>query len=163
MRGILGPGADVQEVLQEAFLRVWKARDGRLEVRDPVAWIFVVTMNLAKDLRRRRQRREAHVPVVEVDPVELKTSRQEPLGELERGEWLQAARSAIVQLADPEKEVFVLRTSGGRTFAAIAESLGIPVGTAKTRMRSALRHLRERLAAFAPELPSGFEPGEGKR
>ena len=45
---------------------------------------------------------------------------------------------------------FLLRTSAGLSFEAAAQELGIPVGTAKTRMRSALLHLRGALAAFAP-------------
>ena len=55
-----------------------------------------------------------------------------------------------MELEDDVKEVFLLRVSGELTFEAIAEALGIPVGTAKTRMRTALRRLRSHLAHLAP-------------
>jgi RNA polymerase sigma-70 factor (ECF subfamily) len=79
----------------------------------------------------------------------------EPRAQLERREALTAARSAIHALSEPEKEVFLLRTSGGLTFEAAAEALGIPVGTAKTRMRAALGRLRAALAAHAPATQDG--------
>lgn len=85
--------------------------------------------------------------------MDVSTRQHEPLLRLEGREWLGAARQAILRLSDPEKEVFLLRTSGGRSFAAIAAALDIPEGTAKTRMRTALKRLRLRLAAFAPETP----------
>ena len=163
VRGILGPEADVEEVLQEAFLRILKARRRGGRARDPVAWIFVVTMNLAKDLRRSSRRRGDRVNLEEVDPVELKTSDVGPLTRLQGGEWVEAARRAIRRLKETEKEVFLLRTSGGCSFSVIADALGIPVGTAKTRMRAALRRLRESLASYAPEVGSAVRAREDER
>ena len=154
VRGILGPHADVQEILQDAFLRAWKARQKGSPVKDPVAWIFVITMNLARDVRRSSARRQDSVPLEEVDPVTLSARETDPARRIQHDEWLDAARAAIVRLKDTEKEVFLLRTSGGRTFEAIAETLGIPTGTAKTRMRSALQRLRQSLKGFAPPSPA---------
>ncbi len=51
-RGVLGPGVDAQELLQDAFLKAWEAIRRGAYPRDPVAWVFVVTMNLARDRRR---------------------------------------------------------------------------------------------------------------
>ena len=73
--------------------------------------------------------------------------------ELEGREALGAAREAILRLEEDVKQVFLLRVSGELSFEAIAEALGIPVGTAKTRMRTALRRLQKHLAAFAPDAP----------
>ena len=148
MRSILGPRGDNQEVLQDAFLRAWRFLAERPAPRDPVAWIFVVAMNTAKDLRRKRLRRPTNVSLEDVSEMEIHAA--EPTAELEQREALDAARLAICDLADHEKEVFTLRVSGGLTFEATAEALNIPIGTAKTRMRTALARLRTALSAHAP-------------
>lgn len=150
VRGVLGSGADVQEVLQEAFLKAWRAleRDGCPQ--DPIAWVFVLTLNLARDVGRKASRRGPTRTLDEVDHVTLRATDPGPADRLLEGEALAAARAAIHTLSGPEREVFLLRTSGDLSFPAVADALGIPVGTAKTRMRSALRELRGRLADFAP-------------
>ena len=154
IRSILGGNADVREVLQQAFLQAlrWERRGRR--AGDAVAWIFVLTMNVARDHLRRERRRAHALPVQEVDPMELAMTGADSAGphpRLEHAEWLAAARRGIERLRDPEKEVFLLRVSAGRSFSAIAATLAIPEGTAKTRMRSALQSLRRQLRAFAPE------------
>ncbi len=80
----------------------------------------------------------------------VRTPEANPSHGLESAEVLTAARSAIHELGDDEKEVFLLRASGEISFEAAAEALNIPVGTAKSRMRSALAKLRRNLSAFAP-------------
>jgi RNA polymerase sigma-70 factor (ECF subfamily) len=144
VRGVLGGSADVAEVLQDAFLKCWQGwqRDGAPS--DPVAWIFVVTWNVAVDVRRRGQRRPPHTSLDEETAMKLHTESP-PLQALEAREELAFAQAAIERLADPEKQVFLLRVSGGLTFDAVAVALAIPLGTAKTRMRTALQKLRRSL------------------
>lgn len=151
VRGILGPRADEQEVLQEAFLRAWKALAAGTRPARPKAWVFVLTLNLARDLRRRAARRGNGTDWNEVDEMRLTTQEAGPDARLESEEAVAAARAAIYRLGEEEKEVFLLRVSGELSFDAIAENLGIPVGTAKTRMRAALGRLRQHLHAFAPD------------
>ena len=64
--------------------------------------------------------------------------------ELDENFWtgLSRVRTAIHSLPEREREVFLLRQNGQLTFQAIAEALDAPLGTVKTRMRSALRRLR---------------------
>ena len=157
VRGILGPRADVQEVLQEAFLRAWRARAEGSRPADAIAWVFVVTLNLARDLRRRRERRGSGMELNEVDEMRMTTREPEPSAAVESDEVLSAARTAIYELEEEVKEVFLLRVSGELSFEAIAESLGIPVGTAKTRMRRALQRLRRHLKSFAPETDGAIQ------
>lgn len=150
VRGVLGPRADAAEVLQEAFLKAWKSWDHKEPPRDPVAWVFVLTLNLARDHRRKALRRGPHLELEEVDDAEM-FSTDRPEAMLARGETLAAARAAILALPEEQKEVFLMRTSGELSFSAVAHALGIPIGTAKSRMRSALASLRGRLMTFAPE------------
>ena len=65
---------------------------------------------------------------------------------LEDQEDLARLRKAILNLAESEKEVFLLRQNGGFTYEEIAEMRRAPVGTVKTQMRSALQKLRKILA-----------------
>jgi RNA polymerase sigma-70 factor (ECF subfamily) len=150
VRGVLGPRADAEELLQDAYLKALRAVRRGFAPRDPVAWVFVITINLAKDRRRRAHKRGTAQSLEEDPSMELSATQPAPGARLESDEAIRAARAAIERLADPEKEVFLLRASGELSFAAAAEALGIPIGTAKTRMRTALARLRRELAAFAP-------------
>lgn len=61
---------------------------------------------------------------------------------VERAEEIARVRAALHVLPEREREVFLLRQNGELSYAAIAEVIGAPIGTAKTRMRSALLRLR---------------------
>lgn len=89
------------------------------------------------------------------------TLQPSPTAALEQSEAIARARVAIHALPDAEREVFLLRTSADLSFAATAEALQIPIGTAKTRMRRALRHLRSALRAHGPAADASSE-SDGK-
>jgi RNA polymerase sigma-70 factor (ECF subfamily) len=146
VRSVLGPSADVHEVLQDAFLKCWQDWQRGTRPSDPVAWIFVITWNAAKDTRRRRERRPHHESLDEETMPATKTPPS-PSHALEQREAVVRAQAAIAGLSDPEQQVFLLRVAGELTFEGIAESLAIPIGTAKTRMRQALLKLRVALGA----------------
>ena len=155
VRGVLGGGAEVTEllpeILQDAFLRVWRAKERGTLPADPVGYVFVTTLNLARDHRRRRATSADTKSLEEVPEMELTTHDVAPHERLEREEQVTAARAAIARLKDAEKDVFFLRVSGGLTFDGVAEALGIPVGTAKTRMRAALARVRGALPTVLAE------------
>lgn len=152
VRGVLGPRADVREVLQDVYLRARRALDRGDDPQDRVGWLFVLTLNHSRDLRRKAQRRGSALDIEEVDEVELSTLAGAPDAAAHRNEAVAAARQAIHRLDDPLKEVFLLRVSAGLSFQGVADSLEIPIGTAKTRMRAALAKLRVSLSAFGPDV-----------
>lgn len=139
VRSLLGRRTDVEEALQEAFLRAFKAEARGFRADDRRAWVYVVTMNTAKDLRRRRAMRAVE-PLEEVSPVHISTTN-DPSAQSMAAERARRARAAIDRLADHEREVFFMRVNAGLPFERIAAALGIPVGTAKSRMRLALARL----------------------
>ncbi|MFH0945133.1 MAG: alpha-2-macroglobulin family protein [Planctomycetota bacterium] len=98
VRGVLGPGAEVQEVLQEAFLRVWRARDRQVQEGNLVGFVFVVTLNLARDLRRKERRLGRTTPLEEVSEMRLTSKGPPPTERAERTEAVAAAREAILKL-----------------------------------------------------------------
>ena len=149
----------MHEVLQEAFLAAWKAQQRGRGPTEPVGWIFVLTINLARGLRRKALRRGAPLDIDEVDEVSLTAKSGRPDAVAQGNEALDAAQGAIRDLPEAQKEVFLLRVSGGLPFHQVATALGIPEGTAKTRMRAALAELRQRLHGFASMDPAA--PTEG--
>ncbi|MGH7150750.1 MAG: RNA polymerase sigma factor [Planctomycetota bacterium] len=148
---VLGDRQEAREAVQEAFLRCWRSRAGTNGVVDLDAWVFSVVLNTAKDFRRRSAVRRAEpLPLEEaMQPTSLEPG---PPALAERREALARVRSAIGALSETEREVFLLRENGDLTFEAIGALLHVPVGTAKTRMRAALRRIREALAPIDPLL-----------
>jgi len=139
--GVLGHREDAREAVQEAFLKCWRKRRTLTSFSTLDGWIFSVVLNTAKDLRRRRMvRRSQTLPAEEIMPPDPKEAA--PPAAAERREQVDRVRAAMHALPETEREVFLLRQNGELPYASIAEAIGIPVGTAKTRMRSALIRLR---------------------
>jgi len=81
----------------------------------------------------------------------LIASTPAPEADAARHEQLAIVRRAMMALAEEQREVFLLRQNGQMTYEQIAESIQVPVGTVKTRMRLALVRLRETVQAAGGE------------
>lgn len=146
---VLGHREDAREAVQEAFVKCWRRRDDVPAIANLEAWVFSVVLNTAKDLRRRRKVRRADA-LPEDDTMGSTARGLDPAHVAERREALDRVRHAIRELPEKEREVFLLRQNGDLSFQAIAEVLGAPVGTVKTRMRTALQRLRVVLDGVGP-------------
>lgn len=139
-RQIVPARADAEDVVQEAFVRFWSARQRAV---DPVAYLFACVRTTALDWRRgdlRRDRREEAVARPHSADVPLFTAG------LEHEERRAAIEAAVAQLPDNQREVLVMKVWAKLTFSQIARALEIPVDTAASRYRYALGKLREQLA-----------------
>lgn len=137
---VLRDPADAQDVVQEAFLRVCRGREmfrGEGSVR---GWLYRITLNLAIDLARRRQR-QAGAPVPEVADPEA----PDPLEELVRRERAAAVRAAVADLPLHHRLPLVLREWHDLSYDEIAAALRIPVGTVRSRLHVAREALRGKL------------------
>lgn len=142
---MLGSDAAAQDLVQDTFVKVWRkaatydVTRGKLET-----WILLVARSLAIDALRRRvleaRSLEATGRPREADPA----AGPEELAET--GDLADRARRAMARLSGEQRSALELAYFGGRTSAEVAEMEGIPVGTAKTRIRSALMRLRESMA-----------------
>jgi RNA polymerase sigma-70 factor (ECF subfamily) len=141
---LVGNLEDARDAVQEAFIKCWKNRDKVPEVQNLKAWIFRIALNTGRDIRETAWRRKRQgLPEDET----VIASRELPPDEMVSGdERLVRLRESIAQLRPEEQEVFLLRQNGDLTYEEIAETLGVPTGTVKTRMRMALARLREDLA-----------------
>jgi len=147
-----------EDAVQEGFLAVWRsAATYRAERAQARTWIVTLVHRRAVDLVRREERRRA-------DPLEL-VQRQEsadPAGSAEDEAWLGFERERVQQalrlLPDAQREAIELSYYGGYSQSELAERLGLPLGTIKSRMFAGLARLREVLdeaeGSWTPRLSS---------
>jgi RNA polymerase sigma-70 factor (ECF subfamily) len=133
--------AAAEDVVQEAFVRFWRARQ---RVADPTAYLFTCAKRCALDWargRRRRARREG--PAARAEAVAAGPLFACPLEQEERRS---AVEAALRRLPEAQREVLVLHVWGGLSFPQVGAALSIPANTAASRYRYALARLREHLA-----------------
>ena len=141
---LVGNLEDARDALQDAFIKCWRNHEKLDDVKNLKAWIFRIALNSGRDVRETAWRRRRQG--LSEDETML-TSHEPPPDELlEQDERLTRLRTALAELRPEEQEVFLMRQNGELTYEEIAETLGIPAGTVKTRMRLALTKLREVLA-----------------
>ena len=116
------------------------------QVRNLKAWVFRIALNTGRDMRQTAWRRRRK-PLPDDETIIEGGSGPEAL--VEYNEQMSMVRRAVSELRAEEQEVFLLRQNGQMTYDEIAESIGIPTGTVKTRMRLAITKLRETLAKTA--------------
>jgi RNA polymerase sigma-70 factor (ECF subfamily) len=148
--------AAAEDLMQETFLRVWRAAP-RYEVRARFStYLFQVAKNLWLNERAKILRRPLKVSLdAPRDAAEdgsgtslaerLPGDGPSPPDETVRAETGRRIRAAVDGLSDKLREVFLLAGFQEMPYAEVAEVLGIPEGTVKSRMWAAVRVLRERL------------------
>jgi len=142
---ILGDPAAAEEVAQETFLRAWQHAESFDPRRGRVAtWLLTIARNLAVDAIRMR-RAEPLDPLTLVALCEQagnEESDDEPLIAADESHRL---RRALVDLPKEQKVALVQAAFYGRTAREISELEGVPLGTVKTRIRTAVLKLRSAL------------------
>src|SRR2546429_1574759 len=148
---ILRDDALAQDAVQEAFLGAWRAA-GRFsaELAKPSTWLLTLVHRRAVDLVRREERRRTEPLEAETEPGDV-----EATDEAELAAQRQTIRAAPRQLPAEQREAIELAYYGGYTQSELAERLGQPLGTIKSRMFTGLARLRETLgedvhAQFGP-------------
>ena len=139
---ILRDQALAEDAVQEAFLAVWRSADGyKRERAKPSTWILTVVHRRAVDLVRREERRRG-------EPLE--TAPEPTAGPADEDVSLRdrraAVQSALRELPGDQRQALELAYYGGLTQSELAERLGVPLGTIKSRMFAGLGRLRELLA-----------------
>ncbi|MEU3985293.1 sigma-70 family RNA polymerase sigma factor [Streptomyces sp. NPDC026672] len=138
-RNALGDSQLAEEVVQEVFLRAWRASDSFDSRRGSLrTWLYAIARNAIVDARRRREARPAvaHAEDVErentgadVDPYDQLLARIE-------------LREALDRLCPEHREVIIEVYFLGRTCADLADELGIPASSARSRLYHGIRALR---------------------
>jgi RNA polymerase sigma factor (sigma-70 family) len=144
---MLGSDAAAQDLVQDTFVKLWRSAErydrsrGKLET-----WVLLMARSLAIDAIRRRVlearslERVDHPPEADEGPG--------PDDQVVILDLTERARRAMSSLPPEQRAALELAYLGGKTSTEISDLEGIPVGTAKTRIRAALLRLRE---VMAPE------------
>jgi RNA polymerase sigma factor (sigma-70 family) len=136
---ILRDQALAEDAVQEGFLAVWRSAQGYQRERSKAAtWILTLVHRRAVDLVRREDRRRAEALDEAQEPASA--SVDEEAGLRDRRVAVQAA---LQQLPDEQRQALELAYYGGYTQSELAERLGVPLGTIKSRMFAGLNRLRE--------------------
>ena len=142
---ILQDQKESEDVLQEAFVQMWKKAATYDASRSGLfTWAVMISRNRAIDRLRSRQRRfrtvEAATAELEAVPPEGGEQADTLLGQFEERTRV---RSALVKLPAPQREAIDLAFFGGMTQLEISDKLGTPLGTVKARIRRGLLALRD--------------------
>ena len=133
----LGDRGRAEDAVQETFASIWRSAGSYRPERGPGApWLYAVARNAIVD--RARSRSEL--------PAEIPERADESAGLLERTEqgWVAwRVHRALEELPEHEREVIALAYWSGLSQSEVAEFLGIPLGTVKTRTRAALGRLAD--------------------
>jgi RNA polymerase sigma-70 factor (ECF subfamily) len=138
---VLRDRALAEDAVQDAFLGAWRSAARFAPERGSVrTWLLTLVHRRAVDLVRREERRRVE-PESDQQGAAEGGADDDALLRLER----ERVQAALARLPDRERETLELAYYGGFTQSELAERLGTPIGTIKSRMFSGLAHLRELL------------------
>lgn len=141
-RRVLADAGMAEEVAQDVFVALWRRPGAFDAARGSLqGFLMGVARNKAIDVVRREEtRKKAREALIsEQETTSMGDSATEQIDERQR------VTAALAGLSGPQREAVVLAYYGGRTYREVAAELGIPEGTAKTRLRDGLGKLRELL------------------
>ena len=151
-----------EDMTQEVFLRLWR----RPRMYDPargrfVSWLMSVTRNRAIDEQRRRARRLRQEDDDDaIQALQSADRLDDPAAVATLQDERAAVRAAVEQLPPAQRRVIELAYFAGMTQGEIADLTSTPIGTVKTRVRLAMRKLREALDQMQPRPAGGASRSE---
>jgi RNA polymerase sigma-70 factor (ECF subfamily) len=142
----------VEDLTQDTFLRIHRARESYDPGRKFSTWIHTIANNLLKnEFRNRSRRRETAFSELRPEtsasgaasrPVEFESQGPDPEHDTYRSELREAIDNAIEQMDEHHRVPFVMREVEDLSYEEIAEAIGIPVGTVKSRLNRARSSFR---------------------
>jgi RNA polymerase sigma-70 factor, ECF subfamily len=145
---ITGNAADAEEVLHDVYCRAWRKAATYDESRGSVmSWLVLMTRSTAIDLVRSRRLDEAMMPVSAAAEISDAAERS-PEVSAGAAEQAERIRGAMAALPADQRQVVDLAFFGGLTHSEMADRLQLPLGTVKTRLRTALGRLRTLLGGM---------------
>ena len=145
---VIGREEDARDVVQETFLRAFRSIGGFKGQAKFSSWLYRIALNLCRDWMRKQRRTPVLQAPEGVDVIEMAAD----LGPSESMEDLvarnvlsQAVSRAMNVLSDDQRAAIILKEYQGLTFQEIADLLGCPLSTVKTRLYQGLLVLRREL------------------
>lgn len=149
---VVGNREWAEDVLQEAFLTVWRsAGDYRANLSPPMAWMGLVVRSRALDFLRRRasERADAGLELDEAISETVAGDSPNPMDTSQASEQAWALHECLRKLEGRQREVLSLAYLRDLSHSELAEQLKLPLGTVKTWIRRGLEQLRTCMARFA--------------
>ncbi|MGQ0825620.1 MAG: RNA polymerase sigma factor [Actinomycetota bacterium] len=143
-RRLTGNEEDARDVVQDAYLRAWRAIGKFRGEAQFSTWMYRITANAATTHLRKRARHRAEPLDETFEPVDTRAEAQ-PAGMAESADSLDRIADALDQLPPKLRSLVVLKDVYGLSHEAIAEELDISVPAAKVRLHRARRKLRDLL------------------
>ena len=148
----IGREEDARDVCQETFLRAFRALPGFRGQAKFSSWLYRIALNLCRDWIRRERRTGFVQPPEDVDLIDF-IAAAEPSESIEdlvsRKDQMRAVERAMALLPEDQRTAIVLKEYHGLTFQEIADLLGCPLSTVKTRLYQGLSVLRRELEKTA--------------
>ena len=144
----IGREEDARDVCQETFLRAFRALPGFRGQAKFSSWLYRIALNLCRDWVRRERRAPVVQPPEDMDLMELAAASEpsEPIEDLvARKDLARAVERAMALLPEEQRTAIVLKEYHGLTFQEIADLVGCPLSTVKTRLYQGLTVLRREL------------------
>ena len=145
---MLGNDAAAQDLVQDTFVKVWRSADRYDRSRGALdTWVLLIARSLAIDAIRRRV-----LDARTLERADRPPEADQGPGPDERAvtrDLADRARRAMAQLPPEQRAAVELAYLGGKTSTEISDLEGIPIGTAKTRIRAGLLRLRDAMEAEA--------------
>ena len=157
---VIGREEEARDVVQETFLRAFRGIGNFRGQAKFSSWVYRIALNLCRDWIRRERRAPIQSAPEGVDLIEL-AAEQGPVESIEtlvaRNDMSKAVAEAMALLPEEQRTAIVLKEYHGMTFQEIADLVGCPLSTVKTRLYQGLSVLRRELAKQAgakrPTLP----------
>jgi RNA polymerase sigma-70 factor (ECF subfamily) len=138
---VLRDPAAAEDVLQDIFMQIWRKPESFVSTRGSLGgWLAVVARNRSIDALRRRKPSNSVEDIVLASPFNLAEDS-------ERNVMMERARGVITGLPVEQRKAIEMAFFDGLTHSEIAELTGAPLGTVKTRIRTALLILRKAMQA----------------
>jgi len=150
---LVGSEHDAEDVAQEVFLKAYGAISGFRGDAKFSTWLYGIMLNTVRNVWRSQKRRN----VIRLDERfddddqprhELEADQETPAEVAVRDERVAAVRTAIAELDEELREILVLRDIRGFRYEELADVLGVPRGTVKSRLHRARLALKVKLAPF---------------
>jgi RNA polymerase sigma-70 factor (ECF subfamily) len=145
----IGREEDARDVCQETFLRAFRALPGFRGQSKFSSWLYRIALNLCRDWMRRERRTPVVQAPEDMDLLEL-AAAAEPSESIEdlvaRKDLMRGVERVMAGLPEEQRTAILLKEYHGLTFQEIAELVGCPLSTVKTRLYQGLVVLRRELA-----------------
>lgn len=167
--GLVRDEQDAREIVQEAFLRVYRGLDRFHGSSSFFTWLYRIVTNLSIDLMRKPSRRERELDVTreikdELDvPLMSRIDGADPHDVVRRNEIAETIQSALDALPSYHRGVILMREVEGMSYEEMADAMGVSKGTIMSRLFHARQKLQRALASCYKEQFGELPSGKGQR